>query len=400
MPIGLPRRTFLAASTAGLATQLLGSTVAHAASDTINIGCIGLGGRGRFLMNEAMKIPALRITTLCDVMEPNLDRAKKMVEKAKTVDDYRKVLDDKEIDGVIIATPDHWHARMTVDACEAGKDVYVEKPLTHDRSEGPGLIAAQHRTGQIVQVGMQQRSMEQIQKARAIIRSGKLGKIHKAHLTWNRNRKPRLTSNLQENQVDWNQWLGPAPRQPFNAFRCQNFRWFWDFGGGILTDLMTHHMDIVNWCLDLGEPTKAVTIGGNYETKDVWQTPDTIQTLVDYPDRELQVYFEGTFANARNRSMIELMGTEGTIYMDRGRMEVFMKQDNEKTDELVLGSGTRGGDFYKDNNGALPHLENWVECMRSRSQPIAPVEAGVYAVLAPHLGNRAYLSGGEATWVS
>jgi len=288
-----------------------------------------------------------------------------------------------------------------VDACAAGKDVYVEKPLTHNRNEGQAVIEAQNRHRRIVQVGTQQRSMPQFEKARELIRDGRLGKIHKVHLTWNRN-MDRVRKNplgVDARTVDWKAFLGNAPEQPFDEYRFRNWRWFWDFGGGIFTDLMVHYIDVVHWFLDLDHPQMATSIGGHYISKGIWQTPDTVQTLLVYPN-DLQVYFEGTFVNARNGAMLEFMGSDATLYLDRGRYEIHPERNQGEVEELILGTGKRGRDFYDKPDGELLHLTNWIECIRSRQKPNAPAEAGVGAAAAAHLGNRAYRSGRVATWTT
>src|SRR6202022_2984225 len=164
-------------------------------------------------------------------------------------------------------------------------------------------------------VGTQQRSMPQFQKGLDIVRSGRLGTIHKVHLTWNRNtdRARKYRMGIDPRQVDWKAFLGNAPNQPFHEYRFRNWRWFWDFGGGLLTDLMVHYIDVVHWYFDLDHPQQATTVGGNYTSKDIWETPDTVQTLLLYPDKDLQVYFEGTFYNARNGAMLEFMGSDATL---------------------------------------------------------------------------------------
>lgn len=398
------RRQFLQTTGAAVAMAAThaGPARADVANDTIRIGCIGVGGRSRHLLSYLVKIPGAKVTTICDVNPLQYGPTKQIVgEDIAMVTDYRRILDNKDIDAVLIATPDHWHTRMTIDACMAGKDVYVEKPLTHTLQEGRNVVAAQNQYQRIVQVGMQQRSMPQVQKAREIIQSGSLGKIHKVHLTWNRNRAPAMTApKIDAKQVDWAGFLGPAPRQPFDAYRLYNWRWFWDFGGGVLTDLMCHQMDITNWFLDLSVPQKAVTVGDTIRAVGVWETPDTIQTLVHYPEKQLQVYFEGGFNNAVNRAGCLYMGEQGNLYVDRGRCEVLPEEGKSvEPFELVLGKGPKGADFYPDNDGETPHLKNWLYCIRTREKPIAPAEAGVQAVWACHLGNQAFLSGGLAEWV-
>ena len=303
----------------------------------------------------------------------------------------------------MIGAPDHQHVPLTVDACAAGKDVYVEKPLTHDLAEGARVIAAQNDHRRIVQVGTQQRSMPHIQKARQIIQSGQLGDIHKVHLTWNRNanRAARPNLNIDPKSVDWKRFLGTAKDQPFDEYRFRQWRWFWDFGGGIFTDLMVHWIDVVHWILDLDHPATAASIGDQFHAQDLWETPDTVQTIMKYPDRGLQAYFEGTFVSARNASMCEFMGTEATLYMDRGRYEIHPERKSKlPASELVLGDGPRGADFYTNPDGELLHLANWIECIRSRKTPTCPAEAGVSAASAAHLANAALRSGEVARWKS
>ncbi len=374
----------------------------YAANETLGIGCIGTGGRCQALMRALSEVDGARIVAVADVWDQHLDAGKRLAaEGAFATKNYHDVLARKDVDAVIIGTPDHLHVPITIDACAAGKDVYVEKPLTHDLAEGAAVIDAQNKYQRIVQVGMQQRSMPHFQKAFEIIKGGDIGDIHKVHLTWNRNqpRWARDKYNIDPATVDWKAFLGSARQQPFDEYRFRNWRWFWDFGGGILTDLMVHHIDIAHWFLGLDHPQTATTIGDTFKAKDLWETPDTTQTLLQYPQREVQVYFEGTFVNARNGEMLEFMGSEATLYLDRGRYEIHPERNKKiKPSELVLGHGPRGADFYNLPKGEVLHLANWVQCIRSRNKPNAPAEAGVSAASAAHLGNIALRSGQVAHW--
>jgi predicted dehydrogenase len=401
MPLLQDRRSFLKSSAAaGLAALTAPAVNVLGANEMLNVGLIGTGGRCRHLMKALAKVPNVRMAALCDIYDDALEEAKKLADpKAPVTKQYKEILDRKDIDAVLIASPDHWHVPMTVDACAAGKDVYVEKPLTHEPSEGKAVIEAQNKNKRIVQVGTQQRSMPHIDKAREILKGGRLGKVHKVHLTWNRNtdRARKVPLNIDPKKVDWKAFLGKAPEQPFDEYRFRNWRWFWDFGGGILTDLMVHWIDVAHWLLELDHPLTATTVGGNYTSKDVWQTPDTVQTLLTYPG-DLQVHFEGTFCNAHSGAMIEFMGTDATLYIDRGRYEIHPERNKGEYEELVLGTGKRGQDFYDKPDGELLHLTNWIECVRSRKKPTAPAEAGASAAAAAHLGNQAFRAGQVATW--
>ena len=401
------RRSFLSQG-AGLvgATSLLGTQAESArgfsANDTITVACLGTGGRCQTLMKSLANVPNVRMIAVCDIYEPHRESARKLADKsAVAVKDYRELLDRKDIDAVLIGAPDHWHVPMTVDACAAGKDVYVEKPLTHNLSEGAIVIKAQNDHKKIVQVGTQQRSMPHLQKAKELIDAGRIGRVFKVHLTWNRNQTDRMTKgnpSLDPKTVDWKAFRGNAPEQPFDEYRFRNWRWFWDFGGGLLTDLMVHWIDVAHWFLNLDHPDKAVTIGNHFAAKGVWETPDTIQCLLQYPN-DIQIYYEGTFSNARNAAMAEFMGTEGTMNVDRGGYQIFPERNKGKFEELILGTDpARGRDFYDKPDGELLHLTNWVECMRTRKKPNAPAEVGVSGASAAHLGNLAYRKNQVAEW--
>jgi predicted dehydrogenase len=394
----------IAAVTGGFAATRLG----YAANETIEVGIIGSGGRAQSLMRALAKIPGARMAAVCDVWDKHLADGKGLADPAAfTTKDYRQLLERNDIDAVLIGTPNHQHVPIMRAACEAGKDVYVEKPLTHRLEEGKAALEAQNHYKRIVQVGMQQRSMPHFQKGYEIVTSGQLGTIRKVHLTWNRNAaRGSVQYEINPSSVDWKSWLGDARQQPFDPYRFREWRWFWDFGGGVLADLMVHYIDVVHWYLNVDHPVQAVTIGDKF-TESVWETPDTAQTLLHYPGS--QVYFESTFMNARNGAMLEFMGTDATLYLDRGRLEVIpeRKRDSHNRNpllptvpamELVLGTGPKGADFYDQPDGELLHLSNWLECIRTRKKPITPVEAGISAASAAHLGNLALRGDKVARW--
>ncbi|MBI2434340.1 MAG: Gfo/Idh/MocA family oxidoreductase [Candidatus Hydrogenedentes bacterium] len=408
MSSSIDRREFLEQVGLNTAAVVAGGFAAtsrgYAANETLNIGCIGTGGRCRQLMQALGGMPGVRLGAVCDVYEGNLQEGLKLAAKdAAAFRHHEDLLAREDIDAVVIGTPDHWHVPIAVDACNAGKDVYVEKPLTHVPSEGQAIIDAQNRNQRIVQVGMQQRSMPHLQKALEVVRSGKLGEIRKVHLTWNRNtdRAPKKSYGITPDTVDWKRFLGNAPEQPFDEYRFRHWRWFWDFGGGLFTDLMVHYLDVAHWFLGLDHPARAVSIGNWFTNRDQWETPDTVQTLLQYEQPETQVYYEGTFYNARNAAMMEFMGSEATLYCDRGRYEVHPEPRRTfPYEELVLGTGPRGADFYDNPPGEVLHLSNWIECIRTRATPNAPAETGASAAAAAHLANQALRSGAAAQWTA
>lgn len=395
------RRTFLKTSAALAATALSYQRI-YGANETLKVGLIGTGGRCRHLLKSLLTIKDTRVTYIADVYDAHLAVTQQMLTaKVPQTKAYKEVLDSKEVDAVLIASPDHWHVPMTVDACNAGKDVYVEKPLTHNLEEGKAVIDAQDRNKRVVQVGTQQRSMPHIQKGYELIKAGRLGKIHKVHLSWNRNsdRLRKTPLNIDPKTVDWKAFLGHAKEQPFDEYRFRNWRWFWDFGGGILTDLMVHWIDVVHWYLDLDHPNRAVTTGTYPMAKDIWETPDTIQTLLTYGD-DLLVHFEGTFSNSNHGAMVTFMGENGTLYVDRGRYEFTPQRGRGTPESLVLATEPKhkGADFYDKPDGELLHLQNWIEAIGTRKKPSAPAEAGVSAASAAHLGNIAYRQNKVAEW--
>lgn len=403
----IDRRNFLRSiEMLGVGSLILGTGLESAkgfgANDTIEIGCIGTGGRSRRLMQVLKPLPNVRLSAICDVDDQSLKLAGDIADpKAFVTKRYADVLDRKDIDIVLIGSPDHWHVPMTIDACAANKDLYVEKPLTHKLEEGAAVIEAQRKAKNIVQVGMQQRSMPQMQKARDLIKKGRIGDVHKVHLTWNRNtdRVRRKPLNIDPTTVDWKAFLGNAREQPFDEYRLRNWRWFWDFGGGIFTDLMVHFIDVVQWFFEVDHPQKAMAIGDNYTSAGLWETPDTVQGLMDYSAHKFQAYFEGTFFNARNRAMIEFMGTDGTLYLDRGRYEIHPERDQGPIEEWCPGQEKRRGlDFYAEPDGELLHLVNWLECVRNRKETACPIAAGVAAVNPAHLCNLSYRSNQVALW--
>jgi len=401
----LARRDFLVTGFVAASLLSVESARGFQANDTLNVACLGTGGRSqRILMTRLAQIPNTRIAAVCDVWDTNLKAGAKLADAKAILEDtdFRRLLDRSDIDAVVIGAPDHWHVPMTIAACEAGKDVYVEKPLTHDLSEGKAVIAAQNKHRRIVQVGTQQRSMPHLLEAREVLQSGVLGKVHKIHLSWNRNtpRWQRTKYGIDPASVRWKQFLGNAPEQPFDEYRMRNWRWFWDFGGGIFTDLMVHWIDTAYWMLDMDNPATAMSIGDHFASKGLWETPDTVQTLLRYPDKQLQAYFEGTFVNHQNRSSLTFLGTEANLYCDRGRYEV-RPERGSKVEARQRIEGKRdilGLDFYDEVDGALYHLREWVDCVRTRKRPTCPAEDGVRSAAAAHLANLSYRQGAVARW--
>ena len=381
------RRTFLIAG--GLTA--LASTRVFGANDRLRIGVIGAGGRMGQLLHSAENtgVP-FEIASVCDVYTPRCDEVKSRTNSpnAAACGDYHNVLDDKSIDAVIIATPDHWHVRIAAAALAAGKDVYLEKPVTHTLEEGETLQKAVRSSRQILQCGMQQRSWPHFRNAVDLIQGGALGQVTQVRTYWWQNYGSHwVPKPVDEAQLDWKQWLGGAPEQPFTLEKYNRWRWFWNFGGGAMTDLFTHWIDVVQWAMKADQPSMALMLGDKHVFTD-WDCPDTIQAAFRYPG--FDVVYEGMMSSSIDDGGIEFRGTEATLKINRGGMSIF--HENVKSDRNPV----LKEESFED--GTIPHMRNFFDCVKTRKEPNAPVETGIAAARAGHIGNLAYHHGGVTPW--
>jgi len=355
-----------------------------AANDTIQLGVIGVGDRGTHVMSLFMKNPEVHVAAVCDIYGEHIDKARQKAVDAKSFTDHRKLLEEKGIDAVLIATPDHWHSRIAIDALNAGKDVYVEKPLTRTIQEGPPVVKAARVNQRVCQVGMQQRSGKHyIEAKREYIDSGRLGKITLARTWWHGNgyhlRKAPASLQQQPSNLDWAHFLGPVRWRDYDPQQYYNWRAYLDFGGGQVTDLFTHWIDVVHMFMNQEVPKSAVAAGGVYAYKDGRTAPDTINVLLEYPG-EYTATFEATLAPAITGAAVEMCGTEGRLLIDRQHYEFHPKgRGSEPT--IVKAEPY---DF------TLDHVKNFLECMRTRQRPNGDVLIGHRSAQASHLGNLAY----------
>jgi predicted dehydrogenase len=394
------RRSFLIASgiTALASTRVLG------ANDTLRVGVIGAGGRMRTLLDCADQSGPYQIAAVADVYKPHRDAAKERSEGLATTHvDYREVL-DKNVDAVFIATPDHWHVRIATDALAAGKDVYLEKPVTHTLEEGRALVHAARSSKQVLQCGMQQRSWAHFRNAVDLIQGGGLGRVVQVRTYWWQNYQRHFSHTPQWNQanqpvdladLDWKQFLGSAPDQPFDQDKFYRWRWYWNFGGGAMTDLFTHWIDVVHWAMQSDEPTQAQMLGDKYIFEE-WDCPDTIQAAFRYPgpngsgSKGFDVIYEGAMSSSIDDGGLEFRGTDATLKLTRGGMSVYREGIPGKSNPVL--TETSQGD------GTVTHMQNFFECVKTRKEPNAPVEAGVAAARAGHIGNLAYRGNGQTAW--
>ncbi len=380
----IDRRSFLIAT----GMTALASTRVFGANDSIRIGVIGAGRRMHDLLDAADKAGPYQIVAVADVYGPNRDAVKQRSSGFATTHlDYHEVL-AKDIDAVLIASPNHWHVRMAVDALNAGKDVYLEKPVTHTIEEGAALTRAVRTNKRILQCGMQQRSWAHFQDAVDLIQGGSLGRVVQVRTYWWQNYARRLPRKPTDQQaLDWKAWLGGAPDQPFSEEKFDNWRWFWDFGGGAMTDLFTHWIDVAHWAMKSDQPHQAQIIADKYVFEQ-WDCPDTLQASFRYPG--FDVVYEGMMSSSIDDGGLEFRGTEATLKIDRDKFSVYREGAPDGQNPVLTERS------YKD--GTISHMENFFACVRARKEPNAPVETGVSAARAGHIANLAYHKGGQMAW--
>ncbi len=366
-------------------------------NDKVRVGLIGYGGQGRGNLAAFLRIPEVECAAIADVDASRTAEGVEAVtrDRGRAPDgygDFRRILDRKDVDAVIVATPDHWHALATVLACQAGKDVYVEKPLATTIAEGRAMVNAARRYDRVVQVGTQQRSAKHFQDAVAFFRSGALGRLRMlrawAYLDWKGDIGHPADAEPPAG-VDYDLWLGPAPKRPFNPMRFHhNFRWFWDYSGGLMTDWGAHMVDVIMWALG-EDPIGAMAIGGKYGfPEDLRETPDTQQSIIEFKSQSLLwEHMIGCGCGPWQREHgAEFHGTNGILVVDRNGWEVVSETDALGRPDRVfrmtpLPHRPPTQDFH------FEHVKNFVQCVTSRAVPTADVEIGHRSVVACHLAN-------------
>ena len=393
------RRRFLGATVGGSAALALAPRRAAAsaigANDRIRIGVAGTGGRARYLMRLLKELPGCEMVAVSDVYEPRMLEAAEIAgPSAAKHADYRRILDDKDVHAVVVGSPDHWHLEMTSDAVAAGKDVYLEKPVSRTLEEGDAFLKLAEGTKQVVQTGTQQRSWEHFALGKQIVDSGKLGQVTFVHTYWHQRMGTGPWPEVDQSRLDWKSWLGAAPDQPWNPERFFRWRHFRDFGGGVLTDLLTHWIDVVHWYMGVTAPVAATVTSAKYRIKTMdW--PDTITATLEYP-KDFMVTHTGTYASTIDDGGLEFRGDQATLKVDRERLAVYTEASRKgqpwrQTPEPEILVRSLG-------DGTSAHLANWLDCIRSRNTPNAPVRVGVEAARAAHVANQSVVAGVRVRW--
>lgn len=386
------RRDFIRTVGAATAATALSYSRILGANERVQMGLIGCGGRGTSNMGNFLKLGTVDFVAFADVYGTHIDQAKKAAPAAKTFGDYRALLDMKDVDAVMVATPDHWHKAQTIDALNAGKDVYVEKPLTLRNEEGPEIIKAARLNKRICQVGMQQRSGKHYLEAKEqYFDTGRLGKVTLVRTWWHGNswhlRRAPAELQTQPADLDWAAFVGPLPWRDYDPQQFYNWRAYLDYGGGQITDLFTHWIDVVHMFMGQDIPVSAVASGGVYAYKDGRTAPDTIHVLLEYPG-PFTATFEATLVPGITGAGIEFCGTEGRLTITRGAYEFFPvpvrtpgRPAAEPESVMVRASSSLDQD----------HMGNFIDCVKSRKMPNGDVLIGHRSAQASHLGNIAYL---------
>jgi predicted dehydrogenase len=377
-----------------VALSALSAARVQGANDRLRFGLIGSGGRGRQDWETFLKQAEVDPVAVCDVYQPFREQGIAMTQgRGKAHKDFREVLDRKDVDALIVAVPDHWHAAITIAACQAGKDVYCEKPLSLTIVEGRKMVTAARQHNRIVQAGSQQRSGAHYAQAVKLIQDGGIGDVHRIRAGMQRNifpgLKPTALQSGLTDQLDWDMWLGPAPARPFDPFRCiYNFRWFWDYSGGQMTNWGAHHLDIARWIVGAKAPISVSGAGGRYALKDGGETPDVQEVTYQFPG--VVVTWTSSEISQGAPFTLDIFGTKGMLSLTRGGFEVKPEMAAKKPlMEPLRADGT-------DLNG--PHARNFLDCIKTRRKPNADVEEGHLSAVMCHLGNISTRLGRTLHW--
>jgi predicted dehydrogenase len=419
----IDRRTFNqgAAAVGVLAALHVSGMPILGSNERVGLGFIGVGNRGDQLLDAFMVHPDAEIAALCDVYEPYLEAAQRKVGgKAKFYHDYRKLIDQKDLDAVVIGTPDHWHALQCVAACRAGKDVYVEKPLSLTIAEGRKMVAVAEETQRVTQVGLHRRSSAHVKEAVELVREGAIGKVTVAKCYHLRNESPLGIGNPPDCDppagLDWDLWLGPAPKVAYNPNRClYKFRWFWDYSGGQLTNFGTHYLDVIQWALGQDAPKGVLAVGGKYAIEDNREIPDTLEAVWEYDGGTLVTFSQFNANNAPGNARgweIEFRGTKGTLLMQEGQgFEIVPEkvrtrelpalspiQRKENAEQARATQVAMAAKSKKGRADTADHARNFLDCVKSRKTTNCPVAVGHRSTSATLLAKIALLRGRYLAW--
>ena len=422
------RRHFLksaALSTAATAMTAKSYSQIAGANERVNVGLLGFGLIGRIHARSFHGLKESRIVAVSETFKPRMEACNELAGGGlKQHGDFRRMLEDKHVDAVVVATGDHWHGLQTMLACAAGKDVYVEKPLHLFVKEGGWMQRVAAKTKRVVQVGTQQRSAPHYHKAKALLRGGAIGGIVSVQCNFFRNVIPGIGNPPDGDapaNLDWDMMLGPAPQRRYNPNRAiYHFRWFWDYSGGQMTNLGHHSLDIVHWIFDLQGPQAVSSAGGRYFLKDNGEVPDTQDAIIEYPKFPCVVQFRECSAGAGSSSMgaLTFMGTKGTMTLGRDGFAILPDKKVEPVNVFarIIGGHPVGGpqpapepegNFWcepaEDKSGDwkaqyVAHAQNFLDCIKSRKTPNSDLASSHHVSTTCHLANISLRVGRKVKW--
>ena len=403
-----------------------------APSDRVRVGFLGAGARAQQLMDAALEIPGLEIVSLCDAYAGRAERGRSRAGGAAAIrSDYRTILDDRSVDAVFIVTPDHWHHRMTLDALDAGKDIYIEKPMTWRAAEGVDIIRAVQRTKRIVQVGSQGVSSAETALARSVVESGRLGQITLIRAAFHRNTAGGawlypIPPDASERTVNWDQFLGSAPKRPFSLERFFRWRCYWDYSGGLATDLFVHLVSSIRAIMNVTMPDRVIASGSTWRWKTTHEVPDTIDAILTYPEQFTVTLACTLNSEAGGESGIDILGTKGALRFRNGGVELVAEQPQEDNRWVVRSwpealerayyadpkvqaaespdtwrqRATPGGERWslRGEDETVAHIRHFVASVRSRQQPVEDATFGHHAAACAHMINQSLREGRSVTW--
>ena len=426
------KSSLLAAATAAVGARPARAQINNSAGvspQPVGLGFVGVGIRGNLLMEAAAGISGVELIAAADCYTGHLDRAKELFSGVATTRDYREVLARPDVDAVVIATPDHWHLTMVKEALAAGKHVYIEKPLTHSWEEGEEFIAAAEKSGKVVQVGSQYMSMGCAQEAVRLIESGRLGQVTLVEGRIHRNSSTGawyypIPPDASPETVDWRGFLGPAPQREFDLRRFFQWRLFWDYSGGLPTDLFVHLVTATHQLMGVQEPDSVFAFGDVYHWKQYREVPDQMTAMVRYAEGFV-LKLTSTASNGHRGPALTFYGSEGTLEYDGGGFKYFYEPRSENftyptrswptatverfrelmnlNDSLAPVDGPSAAEPVEyrspgDEDATRAHVRNWIEAVRTGGKPIEDVRFGHHAALVGHMCNLSYKAGKPVRW--
>ncbi|MBV9072607.1 MAG: Gfo/Idh/MocA family oxidoreductase [Acidobacteria bacterium] len=400
----IPRRDFLKQAAIGTAAMMVYPSRVLGANDRVRVGMIGVGGRGQELLRQVLKVPNAELVAIADIYPRRFDEAKKYAPNIRTYSDHKQLLDQKDIDAVLVASPLHIHARHFQDTLAAGKDLYSEKTMTWSIPEAEQCANAAKNSDRVVQIGLQHVSDGSLADTRQWIKDGIVGKITMVESWMSRNTphgkgqwvRP-VPSDVTAQNVNWQAFLNGRPNQPFDANKFINWRLFWEFSGGNITENMVHQMSWIMTALDLPIPSAASMSGGVFSEKDGREVPDTIIVTLEFP-QDFVLTWQSTFSNSHYGLGERILGSDGTVEHVAGEQNMVSGKSESAIRYFPEKVNRKDGTALVGNTPDQDHMANFIDCVRSRKTPNASVDIGYRSAIAAHMANLAYRKKQRLTW--